>query len=245
MLKSKFSYQSLLIVISVFVISFFLSFSAYPQAQDSIYVIISKDTVHIWNTGAFENCAALFRMDVSTISDTIYLTEVDTVKDYANCLCYFDLCTSVTGLLPGNYEVLVYRQYPLLYPDTLFFIGSASFFYGGSTLVYLSKTHQSDCYNITNKEEGDALPQVYDLYDNFPNPFNPSTTIKYQISEMSFVTLKLYDVLGNEIAKMVNAEKPAGSYEVEFNAASLPSGIYFYRLQAGDYIETKKMVLMK
>ncbi len=85
----------------------------------------------------------------------------------------------------------------------------------------------------------------FQLSQNHPNPFNPTTTIKYQIPELSFVTLKVYDVLGNEIATLVNEEKPIGSYEVEFNATSLPSGIYFYKLQAGDFVEIKKMVLMK
>jgi len=92
----------------------------------------------------------------------------------------------------------------------------------------------------------------YNLYLNYPNPFNPSTRIKYQIPELSFVTLKVYDVLGREVASLVNEEKPAGSYEVEFGSRSgrsgigdLPSGIYFYRLQAGNFIQNKKMLLMK
>ena len=86
---------------------------------------------------------------------------------------------------------------------------------------------------------------VYKLHQNFPNPFNPTTTIKYQIPELSIVTIKIYDVLGNEIASLINEEKPAGNFEVEFNGEGLPSGIYFYRLQAGNFVETKKMVLMK
>jgi len=83
------------------------------------------------------------------------------------------------------------------------------------------------------------------LSNNYPNPFNPSTTIKYEISELSFVTLKVYDVLGKEVANLVSEEKPAGFYEVEFDATALRSGIYFYRLQAGSFVETKKMVLLK
>jgi hypothetical protein len=83
------------------------------------------------------------------------------------------------------------------------------------------------------------------LSQNHPNPFNPSTTINYQIPELSFVTLKVYDVLGNEVGTLVNEEKPIGNYEVEFDAISLTSGIYFYKLQAGSFVETKKMVLMK
>ena len=84
------------------------------------------------------------------------------------------------------------------------------------------------------------------MLQNFPNPFNPSTTIYYSIPEISFVTLKVYDVLGIEITTLVNEEKPAGSYEVEFSAAGgLPSGVYFYLLNSGNVIETKKMILLK
>ena len=83
------------------------------------------------------------------------------------------------------------------------------------------------------------------LLQNDPNPFNPSTTIKYPIPELSFIILKVFDVLGNEIETLVDEEKTAGSYDVDFDAVTLPSGIYFYRLQAGSYIETKKMILLK
>ena len=79
------------------------------------------------------------------------------------------------------------------------------------------------------EENGVVHPTEYVLFQNYPNPFNPTTTIKYQIPELSFVTLKVYDVLGNEIATLVNEEKPVGNYEVEFNASELSSGIYFYQ----------------
>jgi len=98
---------------------------------------------------------------------------------------------------------------------------------------------------ITSVKNGEDLPTEYSLSQNYPNPFNPTTTIKYQIPELSFITLKLFDVLGSEIATLVNEEKPIGNYEVEFNGSKLTSGIYFYRLQAGNFIETKKMVLVK
>ena len=84
---------------------------------------------------------------------------------------------------------------------------------------------------------------------NYPNPFNPSTKISWQTPVSSWQTLKVYDVLGNEITTLVNEHKPAGSYEVEFSATgegnNLPSGVYFYQLKAGDYINTKKMILLK
>jgi len=86
---------------------------------------------------------------------------------------------------------------------------------------------------------------TFELNQNYPNPFNPTTTIKYQIPELSFVTIKVFDVLGSEITTLVNEEKAIGSYEVEFDASRLSSGIYFYQLKSGDFVETKKMILMK
>ena len=88
-------------------------------------------------------------------------------------------------------------------------------------------------------------PQDYSLSQNYPNPFNPTTIIGYSIPKASFVTLKVYDILGREIATLVNAEKSFGNYNVEFNGSGLSSGIYFYKLQTGDYSSVKKMVLIK
>ncbi|MBK7377584.1 MAG: SBBP repeat-containing protein [Ignavibacteriales bacterium] len=85
----------------------------------------------------------------------------------------------------------------------------------------------------------------YNLSNNYPNPFNPTTKIKYTIPARNFVTLKVYDVLGNEIVNLVNQEKQAGSYEINFDAINLSSGIYFYKLQTGDFVHAKKMILLK
>jgi len=90
-----------------------------------------------------------------------------------------------------------------------------------------------------------SVPTEYILYQNYPNHFNPTTTIEYQIPQLSFVTLTVYDILGIEITTLVNEEKSIGSYEVEFNATEIPSGVYFYQLRTGSFVETKKMVLMK
>jgi len=121
-----------------------------------------------------------------------------------------------------------------------------SFGVGGSD-VWLIKLG-SDISNVP-KEYG---PEDYILAQNYPNPFNPSTKIGFRITDFGFVTLKVYDILGREVATLVNEEKPAGEYEVQFNASchsgevrNLPSGIYFYHLRAGDYTETKKMVLIR
>jgi hypothetical protein len=89
------------------------------------------------------------------------------------------------------------------------------------------------------------IPKDFILLQNYPNPFNPSTSIQYAVGNRQFVQLKVYDILGNEVATLVNEEKSPGTYEVEFNATQLSSGVYFYRLQAGDFIETKKMILLR
>jgi len=114
--------------------------------------------------------------------------------------------------------------------------------------------YESDLVNsvaISNE-----IPIEFSLSQNYPNPFNPSTTINYSIPELSLVTVKIYDVLGKEVANLVNEEKATGTYAVEFNTQSaadgLPSGIYFYRLQiypanggADDFVQARKMILLK
>ena len=97
----------------------------------------------------------------------------------------------------------------------------------------------------TGLNEDESIPQNFFLYQNYPNPFNPTTKIRYSIpsnvkGQMSNVSLKVYDVLGREVATLVNEEKQAGVYEVEFNASKLSSGIYFYKLQSGNFNQTKK-----
>lgn len=89
------------------------------------------------------------------------------------------------------------------------------------------------------------LFRIFELAQNFPNPFNPITTIRYQIPEPARVTIKVYDVLGNEIETLVRSDKIAGGYEIDFDGSELTSGIYYYRITAGDFSQTKKMILLK
>ncbi|MDY0080184.1 MAG: two-component regulator propeller domain-containing protein [Ignavibacteriaceae bacterium] len=93
--------------------------------------------------------------------------------------------------------------------------------------------------------EFNNLPDKFALSQNYPNPFNPSTVINYQLPVNSYVTLKVFDIIGNEVATLVNQEKPAGSYEVTFDASNLTSGVYFYELYAGDFRSIKKLMLVK
>ncbi len=101
----------------------------------------------------------------------------------------------------------------------------------------------------TDVSDEKQTPTEFSLAQNYPNPFNPSTKIRYSIpnvgSGLAQTVLKVYDILGNEVATIVNEEKPAGVYEVEFDASQLSSGIYFYRLTSGSFVETKKMTVLK
>ena len=85
----------------------------------------------------------------------------------------------------------------------------------------------------------------YKLYQNYPNPFNPTTSIRYELPQDGIATIKIFDIIGQEIETIVNEFKNAGGYEVDFNAKGLPSGVYFYQIQTGNFVETKKMVLLR
>ncbi|MBK7105998.1 MAG: T9SS type A sorting domain-containing protein [Ignavibacteriae bacterium] len=108
-----------------------------------------------------------------------------------------------------------------------------------------------DTLSLTNKltgienKQGSLLPTEYKLEQNYPNPFNPTTTISYQIPINKHVTIKVYDVLGREIATLIDEYKQAGIYKLEFNASQLVSGVYFYKLRAGSFVQTKKMIIMR
>jgi hypothetical protein len=153
--------------------------------------------------------------------------------EYINVFFYdVDLCPLCMQEVLNNFK------------DTLRFV----FSYSGNSGQSFSKSipikgegHLSD----VNEENG--IPTEFSLSQNYPNPFNPSTNIQYSISSRQFVTLKVFDVLGKEVATLVNEDREVGSYNVEFtmNNLQLSSGIYFYQLKAGTFVETKKMILLK
>jgi hypothetical protein len=169
-----------------------------------------------------------------------------------------DLDIVAVGKIPG--ELVIYGNNNFNWAKTVL----ADNFYGGTALAVvdfdddndldiiagasgLGELHWWENLTITSvdRNQGSTLPERFHLFQNFPNPFNPATKINYQIPGISFVSLKIYDVLGIEVSSLVNEEKPAGAYEVKFNATDLPSGIYFYKLQAGNFVAEKKMILIK
>ena len=102
---------------------------------------------------------------------------------------------------------------------------------GGSVLV-----------GVTEKEN---FPLDFDLSQNYPNPFNPTTKIEYSLPSKEYVILKIYDIMGNEISVLVNEQKEAGKYQTNFDASALTSGVYIYSLQAGNFYQSHKMLLIK
>jgi hypothetical protein len=109
----------------------------------------------------------------------------------------------------------------------------------GQTWIY------TDTLLMTGIDYPKTNPEDFLLFQNYPNPFNPTTNIEFRIPNPGLVSLKVFDVLGKEVAALVNEQKPAGNYEVKFDGSNLPSGIYFYQLKAGNFIDTKKFLLLK
>jgi len=151
------------------------------------------------------------------------------------------------GFIEGKGTTTETQNYNFV--DDLFGVADSKIFYR------LKQIDFNGTFEYSKEIEVIRIAASFSLEQNYPNPFNPTTSIQYAISSRQFVTLKVYDILGNEVVTLVNEEKQPGSYEVEFsakggsasggNAYSLPSGIYFYQLQSGNFVETKKMVLIK
>jgi hypothetical protein len=234
-------------------ITLIVLFSPVAHAQrDSVFVTMSGDTVKVWNTDIPANCAT--RFEVGTVlseNNTFTITERDTVARKARCICTFDLFVVLPGITrPGNYSVGVYRQqlkqfgYPV---DTTVFVGAAQFTIVSQAAAQISgRFYQSNCHNTPDAvETGVQLPSRIWLYQSYPNPFNPSTSIKYELPKASHVTLVVFDVLGREVSVLVNEMRGAGVHEVKCDGTGLSGGVYIYQLQAAGSVHSRKMLVIK
>jgi hypothetical protein len=158
--------------------------------------------------------------------DNIYLA-AGTLTEMAVCKVNSDGTSAWTVTLPGSYA-----------NDITLGSDNDVYVVGGNT----ARINQT-IVSLVN-EEG-IVPEGYTLKQNYPNPFNPLTTISFSIPSSAFTSLKVYDILGNEVATLLNEEKQAGNYEIQFDASALKSGVYLYRLNAGNFSEMKKMILLK
>jgi Secretion system C-terminal sorting domain len=130
-------------------------------------------------------------------------------------------------------------------PQNYSFTDNLSGFSNTKIYYRLKQIDYNGNYKNSNIVEIEIAPATFELTQNYPNPFNPSTTISYELPVSSFVTIKVFNVLGNEVSTLVNEQKPAGRYNIEFNASEFPSGVYFYKLQSNSISETRKMILLR
>ena len=110
---------------------------------------------------------------------------------------------------------------------------------------YTGTSENFSIRGVVTVEDEEAFSRSFNLYPNYPNPFNPSTTISFTLSNASQVSLLIYDIHGREVESLIEGIQPAGSHSIEWNASNLASGVYFYRLTVGDFIQTRKMILIK
>ena len=195
-----------------------------------------------------------------SVSDTLTMECLDIDKEYITpsgtfqCYVYkyqWVILKSYKGnfIHPFNHNDPIYNH-PYTKSDTFSVLG---YFAPNVGLVgqeanlgaFKTKRYLNSYYIISNvKNSGNELSS-FQLYQNYPNPFNPTTHVKFSIPNSSYVLIKIYDILGNGIKVLINEYMYAGSYEIEFNATNLPSGLYFYRIISGEYSQTKKMILLK
>ncbi len=148
-------------------------------------------------------------------------------------------------LVDASGTVVAYNNRTSSNPFTLTAPGPGSYTVFAGYAGPLRWDSTSVSISVTDVGENQSNPTEYKLYDNYPNPFNPSTTLKYSLSETSFTSIKIYDAIGNEVAVVVNEMKTSGTHQATFIADGLSSGVYYYTLQSGSFNETKKMILMK
>jgi len=174
-------------------------------------------------------------LTVANVSETNQADNVEIILSRKSSSLIFNKETVIVELLKANAEAKatftfdVNRNTPINQKDTVEFIITSP------DGILMTKQF---IFSYTG-------PKEFKLEQNFPNPFNPTTTIQYQLPQDAKVTLKVYDILGSEVATLVNEEQEAGYKEVQFNGSSLSSGVYIYRLTAGNYNSTKKMMIVK
>jgi hypothetical protein len=225
-------------------------FIDHPEFADRIYSFSTNNTRPTY--AELDLLPFMLSFDSTVVGDTvsqhIFLVNKGSAALIIDSINISDERFYTAGLFSGIDPYSMQKFEISFNPDSLKTYSASLTVYsnGGVEQIILTGIGKDDAVSI---EDAFVNPSTFSLSQNYPNPFNPSTTIQFAISNRQFVTLKVYDLIGKEIATLVNEYKSAGSYEVEFKPASsiknLASGIYFYRLQAGDFVITKKMTLLK
>jgi hypothetical protein len=197
------------------------------EVTDAFVNMVSPNGGEVWSIGS-EN---IIRWETN-ITDSVRLDLLYGQQIVSTLDTTFGYPSAFRWLIPTN-----------LTPDTSYKIIITSII--NSSIADTSNASFSIIPPSGIETENSDIPIDYELSQNYPNPFNPSTIINYQLPKSGYVSLIVFDVLGNEVAKLVEENKQSGKYEVTFDAPNLPSGVYFYTLSAGEFVSTKKMLLIK
>lgn len=225
----------------------------YSSAEELNDVVRSSDFYLSPNTTLF--FSNFYYVNNKENADSL-LTETDMVNFRA------ELVKSVNDEVVGTFDNITYNINNLDdYDNINYQVDLANIDQGDYYLRLVSEVEGSAEYNLSDLQNnisnlerknykevyftGDELPSAYYLSQNYPNPYNPATTINYQLPQNGFVTLKIYDILGKEVATLVNEQKTQGRYSINFDASRLASGVYIYQLRVNDYVSSKKMLLLK
>ena len=218
----------------------------HPEFVDRIYSFATNNTRP--RNSELNLLPYIVQFDSTKISDTtsaeIYIINVGNNSLTIDSIIVSDPHFILTDVTNEVEPYSVWKSIVQFIPDSAKYYSTIIKVYSDGGIKQLSLSGIGKDYAVSVDDE--ILQSLtFSLSQNYPNPFNPLTSIHYAIGKRQFVTLKVYDILGNEIATLVNDEKSAGNYEVNFNASNIPSGVYFYRLQAGSFIQTNKMILLK
>lgn len=219
------------------------------------YVDTYRSFRYNWQTNLFNTSADSIDFGTVNVGDSLENTFTvynphDTIVTINGFYCNdssFQCITTLPIILSANDSAKIKIKYkPLVNGSSLAAFNIRDFsIYNGTQQMIAKQIYLKGSTGNVSLVRNNIMPAKFELEQNYPNPFNPSTTIRYSIPKASFVSLKIFDILGDDVADLINKEMPAGNYSVNYNARNLSSGVYFYRIQAGSFIETRKLVLMK
>jgi len=197
------------------------------DSTENLLYDFNADVGESWELNGDYNCSYGFDVTLISKNDTVSTP----LGDFYNCIHFRH---SQVCMDAGIIDTWFVKGIGKVRYTEVYFVGMGDFVLEDYNIV-----------TSVNQPDEHPIPFTYNLFQNYPNPFNPITNIRFRIAKTGLVTIKVHDILGNEVMILVNEVKPAGNYEIEFDGTGLPSGVYFYQLKAGKYFETKKMILLK